>query len=212
MRHERVFLYRIKDSDDRDCCCYIEPPRFECDHYFSSVQPQGACYSGREFEPYDKIETVLTEEEYIKFLALASGIEDLGFGITKGDERYQKGMALCANLQFVFDKLTSPEGVSFFERIIESEKEYLDDTESLTRDEIDEIFDVYPLEYRDRSIFGGVYEDCEELGEEEAWQLGLLDGHDFAKEYFDYEKFGEDIADDEMHCRLSSGRIVSLMM
>ncbi len=212
MTGEGVFLYRVKDSDDRDCCCYIEPPRFECDHYFSSVQPQGACYSGGKFEPYDNIETVLTEAEYTKFLSLADKLEDLGFGITKGDERYQKGMALCADLQPIFDKLTSPAGHSFFERIVESEKEYLEDTEDLTRDEIDEIFDAYPLEYQDRSIFGTIYEDCEELGEEEAWQLALFRDNDFAERYFDYEKFGEDVADDEMHCRLSSGRIASLMM
>lgn len=208
----RVFLYRIKDSDDRDCCCYIEPPRFECDHYFSSVQPQGACYSGGDFESYDKIETVLTESEYELFLMLSGQLQCLGFGITKGDERYQKGMSLCTDLQFVFDKLNSPEGNSFFEQIIESEKEYLEDTEDLTRDEIDEIFDAYPLEYQDRSIFGAVYEDCEELGEDEAFQLGLFHDNDFAERYFDYEKFGEDIADDELHCRLSSGRIASLMM
>lgn len=208
----RVFLYRIKESDDRDCCCYIEPPQFVCDHYFSSVQPQGACYSGGEFQPYGRIETVLTEDEYTKFLLLVDKLDTLGFGITKGDERYQKGMLLCADLQFVFDKLNSSEGDSFFEQIIESEKEYLEDTEDLTRDEIDEIFGAYPLEYQDRSICGSIYEDCDELGEEEAFSLGLFHDNDFMERYFDYEKFGEDIADDECHCRLSSGRIASLMM
>lgn len=208
----RVFLYRVKDSDDRDCCCYIEPPRFECDHYFSSVQPHGACYSGGEFKPYEEIETVLTEDEYRLFLTLVDELKNLGFGITKGDERYQHGMFLCADLQFVFDKLSSPEGDAFFERIVESEKEYLEDTENLTRDEIDEIFDEYPLEYQDRSIFGSIYEDCEELGEDEAFQLGLFHDNDFVERYFDYEKFAEDIADDECHCRLSNGRIASLMM
>lgn len=208
----RIFLYRVKDSDDRDRCCYIEPPHFECNHYFSSVQPQGACYSGGEFEPYDKIETVLTKSEYELFLMLSDQLRCLGFGITQGDERYQKGMSLCADLQFVFDKLNSPEGYSFFEQIIESEKEYLEDSEDLTRDEIDEIFDAYPLEYQDRSIFGSIYEDYEELGEDEAFQLGLFHDNDFAERYFDYEKFGEDIADDESHCRLSSGRIAYLMM
>lgn len=209
---EKVFLYRIKDSNDRDCCCYIEPPRFECDHYFSSVWPQGACYSGSEFEPYDKIETVLTEGEYAKFLSLVSEIRTLGYGIAKGDERYLKGMKLCSDLQFVFDKLNSLEGNSFFAQVVESEKEYLEDTESLTRNEIDEIFDAYPLEYQDRSIFGGAYEDCEELGEEEAFSLGLFRDNDFAEKYFDYQKFGEDVADDESYCRLSSGRVAYLMM
>ena len=33
---ERLFLYRIKDSDDRDCCAYIDADgsKFECNHYF----------------------------------------------------------------------------------------------------------------------------------------------------------------------------------
>lgn len=212
MSYERVFLYRIKDSDDRDCCCYIEPPRFECDHYFSSVRPQGACYSGRDFESYEKIETVLTESEYTKFLSLVGEIRILGYGITKGDKRYQRGMSLCVDLQFVFDKLRSPEGTCFFEQIVESEKEYLYDTTDLAKDEIDEIFDAYPLDYQDRSIFGAIYDDCEELGKDEAFSLGLFHNNDFAERYFDHEKFGEDIADDEMHCRLSNGRIAYLMM
>lgn len=36
---EHLFLYRIKDSDDRDCCAYVDAagPKFECNHYFSSI-------------------------------------------------------------------------------------------------------------------------------------------------------------------------------
>ena len=45
---EHLFLYRIKDSDDRDCCAYVDAagPKFECNHYFSSINICGSCYFG----------------------------------------------------------------------------------------------------------------------------------------------------------------------
>ena len=48
---EHLFLYRIKDSDDRDCCAYVDAagPKFECNHYFSSIDICGSCYSGGKF-------------------------------------------------------------------------------------------------------------------------------------------------------------------
>lgn len=47
---EHVFLYRIKNSNDRDCCAYIDAndPDFVCNHYFSSVGICGSCYSGKD--------------------------------------------------------------------------------------------------------------------------------------------------------------------
>ena len=61
-----LFLFREKDSDDRDCCAYINSknPRFECNHYFSSIDVCGSCYSGSEFPVYEEIETILTKDEY----------------------------------------------------------------------------------------------------------------------------------------------------
>lgn len=43
---KKVFLYRIKNSEDRDCCAYIEnnPMRFECGHYFGRPVLHGSCY------------------------------------------------------------------------------------------------------------------------------------------------------------------------
>ena len=51
-----LFLFREKDSDDRDCCAYIDSknPRFECNHYFGSVNLNGACYSGHKFPAYEE--------------------------------------------------------------------------------------------------------------------------------------------------------------
>ena len=36
---EYVFLYRIKNSDDRDCCAYINAngSEFVCNHYFRKI-------------------------------------------------------------------------------------------------------------------------------------------------------------------------------
>lgn len=53
---EHLFLYRIKDSDDRDCCAYIDAagPKFECNHYFSSIRLCGSCYSGGKFPEYEE--------------------------------------------------------------------------------------------------------------------------------------------------------------
>ena len=67
---EHLFLYRIKDSDDRDCCAYIDAagPKFECNHYFSSIDVCGSCYSGSEFPVYEEIETILTKDEYEEIL------------------------------------------------------------------------------------------------------------------------------------------------
>lgn len=55
---EHLFLYRIKNSDDRDCCAYIDAvgPKFECNHYFSSINVCGSCYSSSEFPVYEEIE------------------------------------------------------------------------------------------------------------------------------------------------------------
>ena len=62
---EHVFLYRIKNSNDRDCCAYIDAndPDFVCNHYFSSVGICGSCYSGKDWANYDDIETILTRTE-----------------------------------------------------------------------------------------------------------------------------------------------------
>ena len=54
---KHLFLYRVKDSDDRDCCAYIDTagPKFECNHYFSSIRLCGSCYSGGKFPEYEEM-------------------------------------------------------------------------------------------------------------------------------------------------------------
>lgn len=207
-----VFLYK-ENSDDRDCCAYIEakPMRWECGHYFGGVNLNGSCYCGHTFAPYEDIKTILTEEEYNQLIKFSNDIHDLGFGIKEGDERYNKGVELCKSVQNVYDKLLSEEAQEFFEQILEEEREYLMDEYSLDEEDIDTIFDNYGLNYRDRSVVGYVYKDEYDLGYEEAWALGYVNQGDYISEkYFDFEAFGEDLANDEYHCKLSDGRIVSL--
>ena len=208
-----LFLYREKAADDRDCCAYIEAknPRFECDHYFGGIGLHGACYSGHKFPDYKDIETILTETEYEELIAYNKAINELGYSIKKGDERYNKGIELSKSVQHIFDKLESSEAKEFQQSIIESEIEYLKDEYSLSDEDIKKIFDEYYLDYRDRGIVGCVFNDSSDLGYEEAWQLGYIkNGDTIAERYFDYEKFGEDLLEDENYLELDDGRVVSL--
>ena len=211
---EYIFLYK-NNTEDRDCCVYIKAKaeRFECGHYFGGVSLNGACYSGHNFANYEDIKTVLTEDEYNQLIKFDKDIHELGYGITKGDERYNKGIELCKAIQPVYDKLLSAENEEFFNEIQEEEKEYLMDKYNLDEDDIETIFDNYSLDYRDRGIVGYIYEDTYDLGYETAYSLGYVNDNDstIVQRYFDFEKFGEDLVnDDECYCQLADGRCVSL--
>lgn len=208
-----IFLYREKDSEDRDCCAYIEPqPRFECGHYFGSVVLHGACYWKHDFADYDNIETVLTREEYQTLIDYNKAINDLGYGIKEGDYRYKRGMNMAADVQFVFDKLQSDEAKKFQAQIIKSEMEFLKDEYGLDDDDIEKIFNEYYLDYKDRAVVGYVFKDSDDLGYEEAWELGYINNKDTISErYFDYERFGKDLLENENYLELKDGRVVSLM-
>ena len=206
-----VFLYK-DNSDDRDCCAYVEvkPMRFECGHYFGSVILHGACYSGHNFASYEDIETVLTEDEYNQLIKFNEEIKALGYGIAEGDKRYDKGVELCKSIQFVYDKLLSKENEEFFAKIVEEEKEFLMDEYNLVEEDVECIFNHYGLDYRDRSIVSYVFEDAYDLGYEEAFSLGYIREDTFIERYFDFEKFGEDLLEEEQYLELNDGRVVYL--
>lgn len=166
-----VFLYKVINSDDRDCCAYIrnQPMRFECGHYFGGVILQGSCYCGGEFAPYEEIKTVLTEDEYEALISFNKEIKKNGCGVTVGDERYKKGIELCEGIQYVYDKLNSEENQKIFEEVQEEEIRYLMEEYRLSDEDVEKIFNEYALMYRDRSIVGSIYEDYNDLGYEEAW-------------------------------------------
>lgn len=211
---EHLFLYRIKDSDDRDCCAYIDAdgPKFECNHYFGSITLCGSCYSGREFPSYDEIETILTKDEYEEILTFNIFIKSLGYGIAKGDSKYKAGIKLIDSIKHIYYKLKSDDAFAFFEEIQKSEMEYLKEEYNLSDRDIEEILNKYTEDFRDRSIVSYVYDDSEKAGYEEAWQLGYVKDNDsISSKYFDYKKFGEDLVkDDEYFMELCDGRVVNL--
>lgn len=209
-----VFLYRVKDDEDRDSCAYLEnkPMRFECGHYFGGYSLHGSCYSNSDWKDYKDIETILSEDEYNTLRKIGAAFHDLGYGIKANDERYNEGLALAEKAKPIFDRLNSDEAAELFDEIVESEKQIVMDEYGLTEDEVEEAFSNYPLDYQDRSIIGCVFDDSEELGYEEAYQLGYVEKDSIVENYFNFEKFGEDLMENEMYYELESGRCVSYMM
>ena len=214
----KLFLYRIKNTDDRDACVYLdsEPIKFECGHYFSSICLQGSCFSGHSFDNYDDIETVLTEEEYELLKEIDKEISGLKFGIEIGSERYNKGIELIEKIQPIINKLQSEQAIEFYEDIMQNERDILCEQYDLTEDDLEQIFSELCPEYRDRSIIIAVYDDLEDFAIEEAFQMGLfnleLSGalRRLADECFDYERFGEKILDDFYGIELDDGRVIML--
>lgn len=214
---DKVFLYRIKDSDDRDCCAYIDnnPMRFECGHYFGRPILHGSCYCNSDWKNYDEIETVLTESEYKALIQFDAAIGSLGYGIDKDSERYQKGMKLCKEIQAVYDKLNGEEAKVFYQKIITEEKRIVMDEYDMTEEQVEAAFNNYPLnhDYQDRSIIGSVFDDASDLGYEEAFSLGYIKKDDYISEkYFDYEKFDNDLLEQEEYYELDDGRCIYYMM
>lgn len=204
-----LFLYRLKNDSSRDVCAYIDetPSTFDCGHYFSGVGIQGACYCGGEFASYEDIETILTKNEYEILLKFNNDIKQLGYGIKEGDLRYIQGLDLIKDIQVIYDKLASTEAEKFEESIMNNEKEIIMDIWNLSEDDIEEILNDYSLDYKDRSIIGCVYDDVEELAENEIEQC--CDIPDFLENYIDYSKFGEDLLEDrEIYKELEDGRVV----
>lgn len=189
-----TFLYK-ENVDDRDCVAYINLKDLRenhlcCDGKFNI---HGACYSsslGGRFHNanYEDIKTILTKEEY-ELLCNPDGTD----------------------LTSIIQKLESEENQALFEEVLEEEKEYLMDEYNLDEDDIETIFGNYGLDYRDRAIVGYVFKDTYDLGYEEAWSLGYVRNDDsIASRYFDFEAFGEDLANEEYYCKLSDGRCVTL--
>lgn len=190
---EYTFLFREKDSDDRDCVRYIRlQDLFDhhvcCDGKFNV---HGACYcmSLKPEVPYEDILTVLTEKQYERLC-----------NPTSGDD-----------FTDIIERLKSTENQLLFEAVQETEKEWIvNNYGGLTESDVEDIFDNYGLDYRDRGIVGCVYDDEEELGKDMAYSCGYIKNGDFIEKYFDFEKFGEDLLEDYDYLKVSSGLIVSL--
>lgn len=208
-----MFLGKIKNSDDRDCVKYMEFIGFECDHYFGGLRIDGACSGGSIDEIKDNIdnfESILTKEELLRLFELDKMLDDLGYGIEKGSEKYNKGIEILNEYEnTIGKKLASEENEKLFKKIIEEEKEIMKEKWGLTDKDIEDIFYAYDLEYRDRAIIGYVYSDAFDLGENE-FDCIYYDLDDNIKKYIDYEKFGNDLLSDDYYIELDDGRVVSL--
>ena len=140
-----------------------------------------------------------------------NAVKDLGYGIKKGDERYNKGIELSKNIQYIFDKLKSDEAIEFYNKIIESEIEYMQSEYNLSSEDIEVIFDNYGLDYRDRGIISWIADSAYNLGYEEAFSFGYIkNGDSILEKYFDYKQFGQDLLDEERYIELNDGRVVCL--
>jgi len=112
----------------------------------------------------------------------------------------------------VYNKLNSEENQELFEEVQQEEIQYLMEKYNLSEEDVENIFNEYYLAYRDRSIVSSVYSDSAELGYEEAWELGYINDKDWIScEYFDTDRFGEDLVNkSERYLELDDGRVVSL--
>lgn len=183
-----IFAYKVK-NDDRDRVVYLDDNGRLCGANFYGVGYQDK-------QDYDNVETILTKRQYERVIN-----EDV-------DEK-------------IFAKLQSKEAQKFFAKIVEQEKAEAASEYNLSDDEVDDIFEYYANHndesYQDKSIIGTVYEDAEELGDNEAWSLGLTSSNSndwkeqlYAK-YFDYKAYGEDLCDeDPRYYKLNDGRVVAL--
>ena len=211
----KYFIAKIKNDDDRDCVKYIEFGGFECEHYFSLFHIQGACFCGFEKEFYDmvvnnfdELETILTQDDFIKLFKANEELKGLGCGITRGDDRYNKGMEIINNILYIEDKLKSNENKELFEKVVNDEKIYCMEEYDLTSSEINYIFKEYKKYdeiYQDRGIIGCIFKDRDEMAEEEKFSFGYGN-----QPYFDNEAFAEDLLENGYYLELESGRIVSL--
>ena len=207
-----IFLGRTKDDG---ICYYIQdkPAEFECGHYFSTPYLTNANCLTHDFPEYENLETILSSDEYGRFLELKNDIDSLGFGIRIGDERYKRGLKLRQSLlNDVYTKLTSPEAEKFFNTIVEDEKKKLAELYNLKDYQVDQIFDESPRDYKDAGIVIKVCYDSKEIAEDfiDNYYPQIDDMSGFKLSwYIDYEKLGDDLVQDSEDClELNDGRIV----
>lgn len=187
-----TFLFKENGTDDRDCVGYVELKSLKEKHLCidGKFNVHGACYSRSlkdSIVDYKDITTILTEEEF-KALCNPEG----------------------KDLTSIIEKLESEENTELFEQIIEEEKEYLMDEYGFYEEDVEQIFNEYYLDYRDRGIVGCVFDDTYDLGYEEAYSCGYIERNSVSERYFDFEKFGEDLLEEEQYIQLNDGRCVYL--
>ena len=209
--NNRLFLAKVKNSDDRDVVKYIEFTGFSCNHYFGGLHIGGACFTGYEEEfrnlvenNFEELETILTKDEFIKLFKLNNELKTLGYGIEKDSDKYNKGLEIIKEYENTIEKkLQSNENKELFEKVIADEKEYVKNKYNLSKLEIDDIFENYGLEYQDRASISYIFRDFDDMVYEEKFNFGYDE-----QPYFDDESFGYDLLESENYYKLDSGKIV----
>lgn len=184
-----TFLFKENDTNNRDCVKYIKLKDLSAaptpiNHHYNIYGP---CFS-MSLKPkydFDNITTVLSKDE---FDVLCSG---------KYDE---------STMNSIIEKLNSDENKALFEQVQQEEIEFLMEEYSINEDDVEYIFDNYYLSYRDRGVVSYIFRSIEDAGYEEAHSLGYAT--DENDRWFDYEKFGEDLLNEEQYLELSSGAVV----
>lgn len=207
---EKLFVFRQKNND-RDRCGYIEDKnfenRFECDHYFGGINICGANYCGSKFPNYGDIETVLTKKQYTDLVKISKAFSELGYGISMGDERYEKGIKLCEKLEPILETLRSDKAKEFFANIVKEEKAELAEEYGLTEEDVEDIWKNNPTVYEDKSIVSCIYEDAEEVARELC--DSCYDIPDHLEQYVDYAEMGADMVSEGVeYCELEDRRVV----
>ena len=208
---EKIFLAKIKNTDDRDAVYYMSFDGFECDHYFGGLHTFGACFSGclsdlKELviNDFDSLETILTKEEFLKLFDLDKQLDDLGYGIKKDSKKYKQGLAIIKEYEdTIGKKLNSGENKLLFEKVEKDEKEYVKNEYGLTDEEVNIVFNTYTGDYSDRAIVCTIYKDFDEMVEEEMFNYDYIN-----TPYFDKNAFGNDLLCDSSYLELPSGKIV----
>jgi len=193
-----VFLYKIWNSDDRDCVKYVES------NPSGTIGLHGACFScgfDREDFDYDDIVTLLTRKDFELIFHYNSEIKRL-----KDCDDCENRKQLQELIKPVLDKLNSEGNRMLFEKVVEEEMEAIQYEFSLTDDEIIDIFDRYCQDYQDRAIVSNIYESVKVCGYEYAYACGYIQDH--TERYFDFEKLGYDLLDNEDYYELPDGQVV----
>lgn len=200
------FIYMKKDNNE---IVYVESRglTFDCDHYFGRIILKNNCFCGGSFDKYEDVITPLSEKDYNRLIAIDKENEQLGYGITKGDERYQKGLKLKAEFDSIIAKLDNKE---LFEKCLMENYDNMRAEQDMSDEEFDEIVEqLRSYSMPDASKIGTIYEDKEEFGREEVMCCERIP--DWLDNYIDYERFADDtIYNDDRAFVLSTGRVVTL--
>jgi hypothetical protein len=207
-----VFIMKIGESE-RDAVHYIQNPfKFECNHYFSGLTFYGACFSTHytldkiiKWFQDDEIKTILSLDDFKALYAVQEYI--CGYGIIKDSDRYNDCITKIESISYILDKLKSEENEKLISEVKKKEIGFIYDKYNIDENGYNTIIDNYGLDYWDNGIISYVYNSYLELGEEYFDLCGISDNPSVHM-YIDYEKFGEDIAEDDRFILLLDGTII----